>query len=58
MRRSADWSVGRQEIMRFYQTEGAVTWKKDASLLAAANTASHDYLIESLQSMIPDVPAI
>jgi 3'(2'), 5'-bisphosphate nucleotidase len=47
-----------EKIMRFYQSEGAVTWKKDASPLTAADAASHDYLMESLQSMIPDAPII
>jgi 3'(2'), 5'-bisphosphate nucleotidase len=31
-----------------------VTWKKDASPLTAADQASHDFLVESLQSLIPE----
>jgi 3'(2'), 5'-bisphosphate nucleotidase len=47
-----------EEIMRFYQPGLAITWKKDASPLTAADSASHDFLVESLQSLIPDAPVI
>ena len=44
--------------MNFYQDGAAVTWKKDASPLTAADNASHDFLMKSLQSLIPGAPVI
>ena len=51
------WRAG-EKIMHFYQRGAAVTWKKDASPLTAADTASHDFLVESLRSLLPEVPVI
>src|SRR5438477_9080862 len=47
-----------EKIMRFYKGGAAVTWKEDASPLTAADTASHDFLVESLRSLLPEVPVI
>jgi 3'(2'), 5'-bisphosphate nucleotidase len=47
-----------EKIMRFYQGGAAVTWKKDASPLTAADSASHDFLMESLRSLTPEIPVI
>lgn len=44
--------------MRFYRRGAEVTLKKDSSPLTAADQASHDFLIESLKSLIPDVQVI
>lgn len=44
--------------MRFYALGATVTWKKDASPLTAADRASHDFLVESLKSLIPDASII
>jgi 3'(2'), 5'-bisphosphate nucleotidase len=44
--------------MRFYAPGATVTWKKDASPLTAADRASHDFLVESLKSLIPDASII
>jgi 3'(2'), 5'-bisphosphate nucleotidase len=47
-----------EKIMRFYQGGTAVTWKKDASPLTAADSASHDFLMESLRSLTPEIPVV
>ncbi len=47
-----------KKIMVFYQKRGAVTLKKDASPLTAADNASHDFLVKSLWSLIPGAPVI
>jgi len=47
-----------EKVMHFYQGGAAVTWKKDASPLTAADTASHDFLVESLRSLTPEIPVI
>jgi len=47
-----------EKVMRFYQSGLAITWKKDASPLTAADSASHDFLVKSLPSLIPDAPVI
>jgi 3'(2'), 5'-bisphosphate nucleotidase len=46
------------KIMQFYHNEVAVTWKKDASPLTAADQASHDFLMKSLESLLPDTAVI
>jgi 3'(2'), 5'-bisphosphate nucleotidase len=47
-----------KQIMRFYDGEVAVTWKTDASPLTAADQASHDFLVKSLQLLIPETTVI
>jgi 3'(2'), 5'-bisphosphate nucleotidase len=47
-----------RRIMRFYGTGAGVTWKKDASPLTLADRASHDFLVKSLQSLMPDATVI
>jgi 3'(2'), 5'-bisphosphate nucleotidase len=47
-----------ERIMHFYRGGVAVTWKKDASPLTSADSASHDFLAESLRSLTPEVPII
>jgi len=47
-----------EKIMHFYQRGAAVMWKKDASPLTAADTASHEFLVESLRALLPEVPVI
>jgi 3'(2'), 5'-bisphosphate nucleotidase len=47
-----------KRIMRFYDGEVAVTWKTDASPLTAADQASHDFLVNSLQSLMPEATVI
>lgn len=45
-------------IMHFYGAHAAVTWKKDASPLTAADQASHDFLVESLKSFMPEATVV
>jgi 3'(2'), 5'-bisphosphate nucleotidase len=45
-------------IMRFYGDCAGVTWKKDASPLTAADRASHDFLVQSLKSFIPEATVV
>jgi 3'(2'), 5'-bisphosphate nucleotidase len=47
-----------EEIMRFYHNDTNVTFKTDASPLTAADTASHELLVKSLQSLLPHVAVI
>jgi 3'(2'), 5'-bisphosphate nucleotidase len=47
-----------KKIMRFYDGGAAVTWKKDASPLTAADQASHDFLVQSLKSLMPEAALI
>jgi 3'(2'), 5'-bisphosphate nucleotidase len=47
-----------QEVMRFYHNDTNVTFKADTSPLTAADTASHEFLVKSLQSLLPDVAVI
>jgi 3'(2'), 5'-bisphosphate nucleotidase len=47
-----------KKIMRFYEGGAAVTWKKDASPLTAADRASHDFLIESLKTFMPEATVV
>jgi 3'(2'), 5'-bisphosphate nucleotidase len=42
-----------KQIMRFYEAGTSVSFKKDTSPLTAADRASHDFLVNSLQSLIP-----
>ncbi len=46
------------KILMFYKRGAEVTWKSDASPLTAADCESHNFLIESLASLLPDVPVI
>src|SRR6266513_2582522 len=47
-----------EKIMRFYHNGAVVTWKKDASPLTAADQASHEFLVNSLQLLLPDASVI
>jgi 3'(2'), 5'-bisphosphate nucleotidase len=47
-----------EKIMRFYKGEAAVTWKKDASPLTEADSASHALLVEALRALTPEIPVI
>jgi 3'(2'), 5'-bisphosphate nucleotidase len=47
-----------EKIMDFYQGGAEVTWKEDASPLTSADSASHDFLVESIRSLTPEVPII
>jgi 3'(2'), 5'-bisphosphate nucleotidase len=47
-----------EKIMDFYEGGAEVTWKEDASPLTSADSASHDFLVESIRSLTPDVPII
>jgi 3'(2'), 5'-bisphosphate nucleotidase len=47
-----------EKVMHFYQGGPAVTWKKDASPLTAADTASHDFLVKSLRLLTREIPII
>jgi 3'(2'), 5'-bisphosphate nucleotidase len=46
------------KIMHFYEEGAEVTWKEDASPLTSADSASHDFLVESVRSLTPEVPII
>jgi 3'(2'), 5'-bisphosphate nucleotidase len=47
-----------KQIMRFYGPGTKVTLKKDASPLTAADRASHDFLMQSLKSLMPEAAVI
>lgn len=47
-----------KQIMRFYGAGTKVTLKKDASPLTAADRASHDFLMQSLKSLMPEAAVI
>src|SRR5438105_9811503 len=47
-----------RRIMQFYGNGTAVTWKDDASPLTVADRASHDFLVNSLQSLIPEAAVV
>jgi 3'(2'), 5'-bisphosphate nucleotidase len=47
-----------EKIMHFYEGGASVTWKKDASPLTSADSASHDFLMKSLRSLTPETPVI
>jgi 3'(2'), 5'-bisphosphate nucleotidase len=47
-----------ERIMGFYKGGTAVSWKKDASPLTAADRASHEFLVASLESLIPETTVV
>jgi 3'(2'), 5'-bisphosphate nucleotidase len=47
-----------KRIMPFYKNGATITWKADASPLTSADSASHDFLMESLGSLTPHIPVI
>jgi 3'(2'), 5'-bisphosphate nucleotidase len=47
-----------EKIMRFYRNGAPVILKKDASPLTAADRASHEFLVSSLRSLLPEAPVI
>jgi 3'(2'), 5'-bisphosphate nucleotidase len=47
-----------KRIMPFYKNGATITWKADASPLSSADSASHDFLMESLGSLTPHIPVI
>jgi 3'(2'), 5'-bisphosphate nucleotidase len=47
-----------EKIMHFYEGGASVTWKKDASPLTSADSASHDFLLEAIRSLTPEIPVI
>ena len=44
--------------MPFYKRETGVTLKADASPLTAADTASHDFLVEALAALAPEISIV
>jgi len=47
-----------EEILHFYRNGVVVTRKEDTSPLTLADRASHDFLTESLRSILPDTIVI
>lgn len=47
-----------EKVMPYYQDKVRVTWKRDASPLTEADTASHDFLVGCLCSLTPEIPVI
>ncbi len=47
-----------EKIMCFYANGADVSYKMDASPLTAADQASHRFLMEALQQLLPDIPVI
>src|SRR5438128_360651 len=47
-----------RRIMSFYKSGSSVTFKEDASPLTAADRASHEFLMQSLQELTPAIPVI
>jgi len=47
-----------KRIMDIYHNGAAVTWKEDASPLTAADEASHDFLVQSLKSLLPETAVV
>jgi 3'(2'), 5'-bisphosphate nucleotidase len=47
-----------EKIMRFYGNDAAISLKADASPLTAADEASHEFLVKSLQQLLPDAPVV
>ena len=47
-----------EKIMDFYEGGAEAKWKKDASPLTWADRASHDFLLESVRSLTPELPVI
>ena len=47
-----------EKIMGFYKEGAAVTWKADASPLTAADRVSHEFIVERLKFLLPEIPII
>jgi 3'(2'), 5'-bisphosphate nucleotidase len=47
-----------KQIMPFYRGQVAVSVKQDSSPLTAADMAAHHFLVESLPTLLPDVPVV
>src|SRR3982074_2179380 len=47
-----------EKVMRFYCNGGDVTFKADASPLTAADKVSHEFLMKSLQELLPEAPVV
>lgn len=47
-----------EKIMNFYDVGAAITWKKDASPLTEADSASHSLLVEALRVLSPEIPVV
>jgi 3'(2'), 5'-bisphosphate nucleotidase len=47
-----------EKIMPFYRNAAAVTLKKDASPLTAADRVSHEFLVNSLGSLLPEANVV
>ena len=47
-----------EKVMRFYHNGADVSFKADASPLTAADEASHNFLVESLQNLLTDAPVV
>jgi 3'(2'), 5'-bisphosphate nucleotidase len=47
-----------EKIMRFYGNNADITLKADASPLTAADEASHEFLVKSLQRLLPGAPVV
>ncbi len=47
-----------EKIMQFYEAGAVITWKKDASPLTSADSASHAFLMEALRFLTPEIPVV
>ena len=47
-----------EKVMHFYRDGADVSFKADASPLTAADKASHEFLMKSLQELLPDAPVV
>jgi 3'(2'), 5'-bisphosphate nucleotidase len=47
-----------RKIMPFYKGDVGVTWKADSSPLTAADTASHEFIVDALTGLTPDIPIV
>jgi 3'(2'), 5'-bisphosphate nucleotidase len=47
-----------ETIMPFYADGATVMWKKDASPLTEADSASHELLVKALHNLTPEIPVI
>jgi 3'(2'), 5'-bisphosphate nucleotidase len=47
-----------EKIMHFYGNGAAISLKADASPLTAADEASHEFLVKSLQQLLPEAPVV
>jgi len=57
--KSVNWrGKSGEKIMQFYEAGAAVTWKKDASPLTSADSASHVFLTEALRFLTPEIPVV